>query len=80
MDDYLLNTLDQQERVRLKLLNPLNVGLRLAARYKETAFERLKLLADDVRPPAEHRPAARRRSTRRCCATSSRGWRGWTPC
>src|SRR5215204_2264524 len=26
VEDYLLNTLDQQERVRLKLLNPLNVG------------------------------------------------------
>lgn len=48
MDDWLVNTLDQQERVRLKLLNPLNVGLRLAAKYKEQAFERLKLLAEDV--------------------------------
>lgn len=48
MEEYLLHTLDQEERIRLKLLNPLNVGLRLAATYKETAFERLKLLADDV--------------------------------
>jgi small GTP-binding protein len=48
VEEFLLNTLDQQERIRLKLLNPLNVGLRLAAKYKETAFERLKLLADDV--------------------------------
>jgi hypothetical protein len=48
MEKYLLHTLDQEERIRLKLLNPLNVGLRLAATYKETAFERLKLLADDV--------------------------------
>ncbi|HEX5726242.1 MAG TPA: dynamin family protein [Longimicrobiaceae bacterium] len=48
VDDFLLNTLDQQERVRLKLLNPLNVGIRLAGRYKETAFERLKTLAEDV--------------------------------
>ena len=48
VDDYLLNTLDQQERIRLKLLNPLNVGLKLAGKYKETAFERLKLLSDDV--------------------------------
>ena len=48
MDEYLVRTLDQQERVRLKLLNPLNVGLRLAARYKDVAFERLKLLAQDV--------------------------------
>lgn len=48
MDDWLVNTLDQQERVRLKLLNPLNVGLRLAGRYKGLAFERLKLLSEDL--------------------------------
>jgi GTP-binding protein EngB required for normal cell division len=48
MEEYLLRTLDQEERVRLKLLNPLNVGLRLASRYKEAAFERLKLLAQDI--------------------------------
>jgi len=48
VEDYLLNTLDQQERVRLKLLNPLNVGLRLASKYKDAAFERLKLLTHDV--------------------------------
>ncbi len=48
VEHYLLTTLDQEERVRLKLLSPLNVGLRLAQRYKDTAFERLKLLADDV--------------------------------
>ena len=48
MEDYLLRTLDQEERVRLKLLNPLNVGLRLAATYKDAAFQALKLLADDV--------------------------------
>ena len=47
VDDYLLHTLDQEERVRLKLLNPLNVGLRLAAKYRDVAFERLKLLAQD---------------------------------
>jgi len=48
MEKYLLHTLNQEERIRLKLLNPLNVGLRLAVTYKDTAFERLKLLADDV--------------------------------
>ena len=48
VEEYLLRTLDQEERIRLKLLNPLNVGLRLAARYKEAAFERLKLLSQDV--------------------------------
>jgi small GTP-binding protein len=48
VEDYLLKTLDQEERVRLKLLNPLNVGLRLASKYKDATFERLKLLARDV--------------------------------
>jgi small GTP-binding protein len=48
VEDYLLNTLDQAERVRLKLLNPLNVGLRLASKYKDATFERLKLLAQDI--------------------------------
>ena len=49
LEEFLLRTLDEEERVRLKLLNPLNVALRLVAVYRETAFERLKLLADDVR-------------------------------
>jgi small GTP-binding protein len=48
VEEYLLRTLDQEERIRLKLLNPLNVGLRLAARYKDAAFERLTLLAADA--------------------------------
>lgn len=48
VEDFLLRTLDQEERVRLKLLNPLNVGLRLSRTYKERAFERLKLLSGDV--------------------------------
>jgi small GTP-binding protein len=48
VEEYLLRTLDQEERIRLKLLNPLNVGLRLAARYKEAAFDRLKLLSQDI--------------------------------
>ena len=48
VEEYLLRTLDQEERIRLKLLNPLNVGLRLSERYKEAAFERLKLLSQDL--------------------------------
>ena len=48
VEEYLVCTLDQQERIRLKLLNPLNVGLRLSARYKDVAFQRLKLLAQDI--------------------------------
>lgn len=48
VERYLLETLDQEERVRLKLLNPLNVALRLTAAYRETAYERLRVLAEDV--------------------------------
>jgi small GTP-binding protein len=48
IEEFLVHTLDQEERVRLKLLNPLNIGLRLSAKYKDLAFERLKLLAQDV--------------------------------
>jgi small GTP-binding protein len=48
MENYLLHTLDQEERIRLKLLNPLRVGLRLASVYRDIAFERLKLLSEDV--------------------------------
>ena len=48
MEKYLLKTLDEKQRVKLKLLNPLNVGLRLASVYKEEAFSRLKLLGTDI--------------------------------
>jgi len=48
MQNYLLKTLNQEERVRLKLLNPLNVGLRLARQYQAVAFDRLKTLAADI--------------------------------
>ncbi|MGI9625522.1 MAG: dynamin family protein [Longimicrobiales bacterium] len=48
IETYLLETLDQEERVRLKLLNPLNIGLRLATQYKQVAFDRLKLLSEDI--------------------------------
>lgn len=48
IEKFLLHSLDQEERVRLKLLNPLRVGLRLATVYEEVAFEQLKLLSEDV--------------------------------
>nr|MBP8252154.1 dynamin family protein [Herpetosiphon sp.] len=49
IEDYLLKTLDEGERVRLKLLNPLGVGLKLASTYRTAADERLKTLSDDIR-------------------------------
>ncbi len=47
LERYLVRTLDEGERVRLKLLNPLGVGSRLAERYLEAARERVELLRDD---------------------------------
>lgn len=47
LEGYLVETLDQTERVRLKLLNPLGVGLNLADTYSEAAQGRLDILADD---------------------------------
>jgi small GTP-binding protein len=44
---WLRDTLDEGERVRLKLANPLGVGLRLAERYRAGLDQRVTLLADD---------------------------------
>ena len=52
-EEYILNNLDESSRLRLKLLNPLGVGTRLAEKYLAKADSRtaslttdLKLLAD----------------------------------
>ena len=45
---YIIETLDQEERIRLKLLNPLGVAERLLARYTSTVDERLSLLERDA--------------------------------
>jgi small GTP-binding protein len=47
LETYITATLDQQERIRLKLLNPLGVGLRLAGKYHGITDDRLKLLTED---------------------------------
>ena len=47
LERYIVATLDEKERIRLKLLNPLGVGMHLADKYHETAQERLDLLKDD---------------------------------
>lgn len=47
LERYILETLDERERLRLKLLNPLGVAARLQARYAEVAQARLDVLADD---------------------------------
>jgi small GTP-binding protein len=47
LERYIVETLDEKERVRLKLLNPLGIGTHLAARYLEITESRLELLKDD---------------------------------
>jgi small GTP-binding protein len=49
VETYILSTLDQKSRVRLKLRNPLGVGERLAASYLELARNRLAVLAEDLK-------------------------------
>jgi small GTP-binding protein len=47
LEGYIVDTLDEQERVRLKLLNPLGVGEHLAGKYLEVCEGRLGLLKED---------------------------------
>jgi small GTP-binding protein len=48
LETFLRGTLDDNERLRLKLASPLGVGAALASRYEDLAAERLALLAADV--------------------------------
>ncbi len=48
LEAYILRTLDERERIRLKLLSPLGVAQRLATRYQEIVQERQHLLREDV--------------------------------
>ena len=48
LEGYILRTLDQRERLRLKLSNPLGVAQRLTERYLTVAENRRNLLHDDV--------------------------------
>jgi len=48
LEQFIHDTLDEIGRIRLKLLNPLGVGLHLAEKYQGAAASRLELLAADV--------------------------------
>jgi hypothetical protein len=47
LERFIESTLDEKERVRLKLVNPLGVGIRLMEKYLGVVQERLELLHDD---------------------------------
>lgn len=48
LERYILRTLDQRERLRLKLLNPIGVGRRLVTTHAAVVVDRLALLATDL--------------------------------
>jgi small GTP-binding protein len=47
IERYITDTLDEDERIRLKLLNPLGVAGSISAKYKASVEDRLRLLQDD---------------------------------
>jgi small GTP-binding protein len=47
LESYIVATLDEKERIRLKLLNPLGVGAHLVDKYQAVINDRLALLKDD---------------------------------
>ncbi len=49
LEEYIKQTLDQAERLRLKLLNPLGVGRSLAQQHLDDGEARLELLQEDLR-------------------------------
>lgn len=48
VEDFILHTLDEKSRVRLKLLSPLGVGEQLTGSYRSLARSRLGLLGEDL--------------------------------
>ncbi|MDI3340519.1 MAG: dynamin family protein [Sphaerobacter sp.] len=48
LEQFILSALDEETRIRLKLLNPLGIADRVGARYRATAAERLALLDRDL--------------------------------
>jgi hypothetical protein len=48
VETYILQTLDEKSRLRLKLMNPLGVGERLTLRYRELARRQLAVLLEDL--------------------------------
>jgi small GTP-binding protein len=48
LEVYIIDTLDEISRVRLKLLNPLGIGMYLVGNYLDLVADRLNLLKDDI--------------------------------
>jgi len=48
LEDFIIESLDEESRIRLKLLSPLGIAEHLAQRYHSATTQRLRILADDV--------------------------------
>lgn len=48
LEAYIIDTLDEEGRIRLKLLNPLGIAEHLTGRYLKATVDRLHVLADDL--------------------------------
>jgi small GTP-binding protein len=48
LEEYIFGTLDQEGRIRLKLLSPLGVAERITERYQQITEDRLAVLRDDL--------------------------------
>jgi small GTP-binding protein len=48
LEAYIFDVLDEKERIKLKLENPIGVGLHLTSKYRRVVFERLTTLKDDI--------------------------------
>ena len=48
LEQFVVETLDEEGRIRLKLLNPLGISEHLTERYLKAAKDRLSVLADDL--------------------------------
>ncbi len=48
LEAYIIDVLDEKERLKLKLENPIGVGQHLAAKYLRVVKERLDVLKDDI--------------------------------
>lgn len=53
LERYIIDTLDEEERIRLKLSNPIGVGVHLSQRYLEIIEDRLILLREDFKVLAD---------------------------
>lgn len=48
LEEYIIETLDEEGRIRLKLLNPLGIASHLCDRYEKAAADQLNVIAADL--------------------------------